>query len=667
MGDNKKVIILLIGLLAFVMVIGRVSYSYFTYNKEVATATVESGSINIDFSNSNSNLSLSNLVPMSDSMGVISNNYVDFTVTGTVDTEKIYYEVYLLEKDGNTINPDYIKVYLTDQNDVKIRDIQIYSSLPDSEKQNGKRIYRDIVEPNSNGTEKTETKYFRLRMWLDENYTTTSSSVFASGIYLYAYNVNNDYSLPAGERLLKQIVNSNYITTAVNNAGIGGTGKVTYFVGSEDNINSNYVWYSGKLWRITAIYPDGTMKIITENPMTTIYYSNAHTSFDQSYADQWMNQEFLPTLYNYQNIIVQNAEWAIGGQGISTEDPYTLENNIILNKTVGLLNAYEYNNAGSSASNYLHIGQEWWLICKSAGNDRGVKVDSYGTLYDVSLNPVGIQGAIRPSIYLKSDVVFTNMDSVNAGKRNNPYLIKGDKKMGILGESINNRLSGEYVKIYDSNNNELLYRIVGIEDNKTKIVSTSYAENPNSTYSNKSFASYGQDMYFNTPSDSNKYWDNYLTDINNGWINTLSETTKNMLDTGVYYMGNYSDNSYSYKNTICAAGYTASDTISSCTKISDNSLIYTGKIGLLRAGEMMAAYQSPLQHFSTNSFDEDTVTITPRNSSGTMRFLLQNSFLEYRHYSQEFSVRPTLHLKSGVTITGGSGTANDPYTVTLNS
>src|SRR5574344_886292 len=40
--------------------------------------------------------------------------------------------------------------------------------------------------------------------------------------------------------------------------------NIVYISGSATDINFNYVWYSGKLWRITAIYPDGTMKMITD-------------------------------------------------------------------------------------------------------------------------------------------------------------------------------------------------------------------------------------------------------------------------------------------------------------------------------------------------------------------------------------------------------------------
>ena len=37
---------------------------------------------------------------------------------------------------------------------------------------------------------------------------------------------------------------------------------INYFSGTNECVDFNYVWYSGKLWRITAIYPDGTLKMI---------------------------------------------------------------------------------------------------------------------------------------------------------------------------------------------------------------------------------------------------------------------------------------------------------------------------------------------------------------------------------------------------------------------
>ena len=68
--------------------------------------------------------------------------------------------------------------------------------------------------------------------------------------------------------------------------------------GTKDCIDFNYVWYSGKLWRITAIYPDGTMKMITDGNITTINWGET-TTYSTSWMREWLNQEFLPTLFNH--------------------------------------------------------------------------------------------------------------------------------------------------------------------------------------------------------------------------------------------------------------------------------------------------------------------------------------------------------------------------------
>ena len=88
---------------------------------------------------------------------------------------------------------------------------------------------------------------------------------------------------------------------------------ITYISGTKDCIDFNYVWYSGKLWRITAIYPDGTMKMITDDVITTISYGTVNVNFytddsNSSYMYQWLNEDFLDTLYNYENIIVTDCK-----------------------------------------------------------------------------------------------------------------------------------------------------------------------------------------------------------------------------------------------------------------------------------------------------------------------------------------------------------------------
>ena len=182
-------LIAIIGLVAFIAIVGGVSYSYFVYNRNVADVQLDTGSIAINLANINGNLTLSNSIPMTDYEGINSATYVDFTVTGTVDTDKIYYEVYMLPKAGNTLDTTYIKTYLTDQTNGKYSEITPYNSLSNSEKTGGKTLYKGLIDINDNGTTRNYTRNFRLRLWLNEGLPVTVQKTFEFDLYVYAYNV----------------------------------------------------------------------------------------------------------------------------------------------------------------------------------------------------------------------------------------------------------------------------------------------------------------------------------------------------------------------------------------------------------------------------------------------------------------------------------------------
>ena len=194
---KKKNILIILGLIVFIAIAGGVSYSFFVYNKDVADVSLTSGDISINLANINGNLTLNNVTPKSDAEGIVSNDYLDFTVNATVDTEKIYYEVYILPKTGNTLDTNYLKTYLTDQTNNVINDVTIYTVLPASELANGKAIYRGLINLNNDYSPRNETKDFRLRLWLDEDYPELSAKVFNFDIYLYAKNVPENFVIPA--------------------------------------------------------------------------------------------------------------------------------------------------------------------------------------------------------------------------------------------------------------------------------------------------------------------------------------------------------------------------------------------------------------------------------------------------------------------------------------
>ena len=426
-------------------------------------------------------------------------------------------------------------------------------------------------------------------------------------------------------------------------------------------INFNYVWYSGKLWRITAINPDGTMKMITDDQISVISYGSDvnfydiskkdDASYTGSYMYQWLNEDFLDTLYNYQNIIVEDSTWNITNSNasstsaISTKLPQTtLINNSTIGKNtpVGLLNSYEfylsYKNT-SSSSGYLNIGYYWWLLNPYSSSDVWY-VDSRGNAS--SRNPSNAPGA-RPSINLKSNIVITG----GSGTKSNPYTLSGDKEQLTINTTLlNTRMVGEYV-IFDEDGDSStkeIYRIVGIEDGKVKLNKNDYIKS-GTTALEKKFST--STIYENGTSDD--YWDYYL---NNTWYNSLA--SKGMLDKGTYYIKAMS--SGSYKNSLCNINNTT-ETTKDCVKTT--SIWNTGYVGLPRYGEMFASQQGNGYHSLGNIW-----LITPYSSSHV--WLVYNDGGASDSYTSfTDAARPSIYLKSNVVITGENGTKNNPFTIAL--
>ncbi len=455
---------------------------------------------------------------------------------------------------------------------------------------------------------------------------------------------------------------------------------ITYISGSKYCIKFNYVWYSGKMWRIVAIYNDGSMKLVTENNITTISYNydsgerwfykeevdpeTGEVVVSKSYMYQWLNEDFLDTLVDYDEIIDTTKYWnaTMTNSGIDVIKPAEYDENGRLLSTmipssiakVGLLNGYEYSKSYQEnvySIGYLNIGYYFWLL-----NPTG-ELSAYGTgsIGEVTNQgyysgdfPIVVRG-VRPSIIVKPGVSFSS----GSGLYNDPYIITTtNKATGRENELINSRISGEYIKfksegVGDNYDAAPLYRIVGIEDDNkiTKIVSMNYAtyDNGGKTANTKGYgvASDAGTTYGN--GTTNETWDYYL---NNTWYNNLS--FKDKLISSTYYIGKVG-NSGSYKLSICSVATT--DTTSECAKTLSN----TFNVGLLRYGEMFATQQG-----NGNSIDMWLIT---KYSSWSVWIASNSGTGDGNHPPNPCAVRPSYHLKSNVKIISGSGTFDDPYIV----
>ncbi len=462
-----------------------------------------------------------------------------------------------------------------------------------------------------------------------------------------------------GEQMVRKAINAkiNATTNSCNPIWVDDmdtasdeSDDITYFSGTNECVDMNYVWYSGKLWRITAIYPDGSMKLVTQNNITTIAFNVGSVNFytdenTKSYMYEWLNEDFYDTLYNAEEFIDTTKKWNATMPANTTISTKPAETNMV-SANVGLLNSYEYYNSnrcigsttctGSSyGTSYLNVKYYWWLL--NSYDASNVWFVDYNGGHGRS-SPGNAFG-VRPSIYLKSGVEFTGN-----GVASDPYIVVGDKDIGRANDLINTRLSGEYVKLKNGSN-EQIFRIIDVEDNKTKIIAMDYADNK---VTRKFATNYSDALWGNVTTEDTDAWYTYL---NNTYLPNLKNAYGELFDNNTYYLGT---SGYNYKLSVCA------NTTSGNTKLCDKTTqVGTFDVGLPRYGEMFATQQS--------GGNSNSINMWLINRFASLEVWFVNNICQVSHgYSYNANgARPTVHLKSTVKILSGSGTELDPYVVGL--
>ncbi|MCI5701179.1 MAG: DUF6273 domain-containing protein, partial [Erysipelotrichaceae bacterium] len=434
---NKQKKILIIAVFLVIILFISSSYALLTnFDKTDNVITIKSGNLTMTIAGDTVNLN--NKLPVSDEDGLKETpTTITLTNTGTMNIEG--YDVKLISEEGtnnvSTLDSKYIK-YAISLDNTTYTEPKLLSS-------NNNIIYTGY----NLAVNASKTLY--LKVWIDNAAGNNAiNKTFYGTIKVDLYQKRD---VPSSELIKSQIVNNT--TSTCKNLTVEEDG-ITYLSGTNDCINFNYVWYSGKLWRITAINKDGTMKMITDDLITTISYnpdSDANfydiskkddTSYTGSYMYQWLNEDFLDTLYNYKNIIVEDSTWNItnsnasSNSAISTKLPETtLINNSTIGKNtpVGLLNSYEYYLSyknTSYGSGYLNVGYYWWLL-NPYSSSYVWNVLSNG--YAFNYFPSNANG-VRPSINLKSNIQLSG----GSGTKDDPYTISGDREQPTINTTLLN-------------------------------------------------------------------------------------------------------------------------------------------------------------------------------------------------------------------------------------
>ena len=440
----------------------------------------------------------------------------------------------------------------------------------------------------------------------------------------------NDLELPDNGHLLRKITSTGTLKEVIEDDIMNRLNykdeEQTFVTGSNPY---NYIWYSGKLWRVVSIdTSDNSIKLVTQWNISAISYDNDSSAFEGSYMESWLNDTtvdgFLYNLREPEQFIKINSKWN-ASQMSDTSKPPSEESETIVEDAVGLLNAYEYSMGGSSNS-YLNNHLNWWTLTPYTAYNINYIDD--GNISNIASNEYAY--GIRPVINLKPEIKVVSGN----GTEDNPYRLEGDNDTNLEGVKLNSRYSGEYIKFGNGENN--LYRIVSHEtDGLTKITSAEPLKE-NGTFKTMAF---GDKVYYSSTNKigsflNGEYLEKYVgTDYNN----IIEDNTTWYL--GRIYVGQ------SYK-------------LAKYTDVNMSNLTYNIdvlKIGLLRYGELMVEAANNIYYWTLTP--SSTVNLYVVRSNGNVHSTA-TSYLGV-------GIKPALNLKQNVIITSGDGTKNNPFTLDL--
>ncbi len=436
----------------------------------------------------------------------------------------------------------------------------------------------------------------------------------------YSYSLNNSCVENKAVSLIQTLLN-NYsegaTTGLVNDAN---DSSVYYFKGSNSQVNNNYLWYGGHQWRIMEFDTDtNILTLITSQPLTSIQPASSvwttKQAYEDSYVNKWLNNYFYNSLASsVQNNIVATTF----NVGI-----YNNVDEITTTQKVGLLD-YDQSNKFS----WTFVGGNFLL---------GNRVDSTQLIsvsYDVLMTqiPVTYGYSVRPVI------------------RINDIEVKGDGtltsnyKTSSRSTGTSNVQVGEYINVqyngsdsYCGSDNICTFRVVSKDSDSIKVVLNGLLPST-SQYGSSSTITTSHTIY--TPLNT------FANNISSNYRYTGNKT---------FYIGDYP----------YVSGVGQDYAI-----IKDETL--SASVGLPTIAEMFSGNDIEISRSSNKTFvDVNTIenptvsdyySLMNRRDSTYVYNIDPYGDMNYGSYSNGRGVRPVIFLKSGLTFTGGDGTAQNPYT-----
>ena len=399
-------------------------------------------------------------------------------------------------------------------------------------------------------------------------------------------------------------------------------------------LNNNYVWFDGFLWRIMGKNADGSIRMITEENVTTISWGAEDTAeqYDTSYVNDWLNNHFYPKL-KHKDLLV-NQTWCSEITTNEKSTRTTCTNNLSsVQKPIGLISIDEYNLA-SGGTSYLKNSQFFWTITPTSASY--VWYVYSGSAGEGNLAYTYSDG-VRPVIGISSDATITGGN----GTLMDPYII--GEISDVTGGLKDNGHVGEYVTYAGRN-----YRVVETSAQGTKLILDGYYDSNNDGIIEDS-----DKMAYGLGDGTCTLCTVINEDLFINWISNNNETEKNKLVSTTWYRGDDWGNFNTY------------DDYKDLLESTSNP--YEGRVGLIRVGEMLSGQSETIlskNHVTSNDYNnvQSYWTSTPYGGS-TVWHVNYLGVANNVTATDILAIRPVIMISPDVQILGGNGTFNSPYQI----
>lgn len=465
-------------IVVFVLAIGIIGTSYALY-MDVDTDTdyqlVEVGDLKIDFDNIDnstnpedySKITLTNMVPMEDEIGVKqTDNIFSFRIYNT-GTYTVDYDIKLVTADGNLVDSKYINFQLCKDDATNCSDVLTLSDIKDS------IIREDHISPAKESED--ASVYYFMRIWINNQYPldTKENTNIVLRVLIEAENANgylDNTNTLAGAILNNDKIKINNTTPNIKNTstseeGIYKTqdnyGTSYYFRGVQSN---NYVELNNMCFRVVRIEGDASVKLtlaaekkcseITDSDKTSAFIGTGDYDYTDSNSvtsikyklDEWFTKNLssvsskikkttictgdVTTKYNnsgeittdnsyYYNSYIRlnnkdNATLKCDGETTSETQilPLTVDEIIFAGGKIGTTNSSYYLNDNANG--------DWWTITPSYFDGTNDNIFVVGTNGDINYKVNNEINNIRPTISLIPGTLISS----GVGTKIDPYIIK---------------------------------------------------------------------------------------------------------------------------------------------------------------------------------------------------------------------------------------------------